>query len=168
MTNRFTIKPNKTLEEIGGLNAANRAQVEYNKEVNKVFNDDTWNEGLDGIIDKFTIPVAAPENFRGAYIKAIKDKRRAGGPDFKYKESSGNTVRFAVTTQDKPGYIIRCNYIDGGARYYAGHHNQFGLALLEKQESSAIKLKYNSEAVLLANHLDLQSNLETYHEVLIR
>ena len=65
MTNRFITKPNKTLEEIGGINANNRAQAEYNKEVNKVFNDDTWNEGLDGIIDKFTIPVAVPEEFRG-------------------------------------------------------------------------------------------------------
>lgn len=75
MTNRFITKPNKTLEEIGGINANNRAQAEYNKEVNKVFNDDTWNEGLEGIIDKFTTPVAFPEYYRGAYTKALEYKR---------------------------------------------------------------------------------------------
>lgn len=67
MTNRFITKPNKTLEEIGGLNAANRGQVEYNKNgyTPKVefYHRQIITEGLDGIIDKFTIPVAVPENF---------------------------------------------------------------------------------------------------------
>ena len=39
MNNRFIEAPNKTIKEIRKLNAENKVQDEYNKEVNKVFND---------------------------------------------------------------------------------------------------------------------------------
>ena len=154
MNNRFIEVPNKTIKQIRKLNTENMAQVEEEREVKVAFD-----QRLSGVLHT---PHAID-----ASVDTSEYEKVCGNPGFQYRNSSGKLVDFAVTTQDSQGYIIRCNVYTDTVLYYIGH-DCCGRPWFDKVESSAIKLKYNSEAELLVDHLDNTSQSTKYHEVLIR
>jgi len=143
MTNRFTIKPNKTLEEIGGLNAANKGRVEYNKYANVVFNDEGECIHFKSDSQYKHIPASFKDNGAQEYFN-------------EKIETSISYGRSVSLNPDGNWFIISGTRADGEEKYFCGllhGYETIGIPLFSKH--IILAKVYRNDSIELKLDLDL-------------